>query len=73
MSNKYLNIYVCLVLHVHVYTCILCTCVYTGEALNIDPREFYVRLYEALLQLNCGEATLVLYCSMALCTFTWFN
>lgn len=26
-----------------------------GEALNIDPRQFYVQLYEALLQLDTGR------------------
>lgn len=32
----------------------LLPCLHLGEALNIDPRQFYVQLYEALLQLDTG-------------------
>ena len=34
-----------------------------GEALNIDPRQFYVQLYGALLQLDTGRPTRNLKCT----------
>ena len=34
----------------------LSVCVQTGEALNIDPREFYSMLYLSLLQVHVGKA-----------------
>ena len=33
--------------------------VYIGESLNIDPRQFYVQLYGAILQLDTGIYSIV--------------